>query len=445
VQFANLAEAGTSLREVNRHMAMVQEASRAGVGAARVQIEANLKSLDKALEPAISLCGQISDELGRAHAQASNVIVSLQYQDIVRQKVEHVGASIDGVLASIDPPVSDAAGGISVDNGSALHQWARVQSEQLRVARGEIEHAGGEIVGTLWSLSEICNRLLTMGKEVQRIGTDGLMDSRAAASFEFRFQELHRDVAVGMNSAVEEVRTDVLSKIGGIVDELSAEVVRLVEGLRVVAINGRIQSARIAGGGVLTQLAAMTTSQSQEARRISEGLLDGVRIVIGKVEELQAILDDFVTMSANEETALSEEAKAAGRYLEEMRMEVENGFGGLEQSLSRVRTRTAELVGTLKFPVYVASSFEMVEEALEAMVQATAAFGTTEVDPVEMGALLGDLRKSYTMEGERALHDELVTGTERMPPPIDAELPVSVGQDGARGPEEDLGDNVEFF
>jgi len=284
-----------------------------------------------------------------------------------------------------------------------------------------------------------------MGKEVQRIGTDGLMDSRAAASFQFRFQELHRDVAVGMNSAVEEVRTDVLRKIGGIVDELSAEVVRLVEGLRVVAINGRIQSARIAGGGVLAQLAALTTSQSQEARRISEGLLGGVRSVVGKVEHLQTNLDDFVGLSAKEEMVLSLEANTAGRYLEEMRLEVEQGFDGMERALSHVRARTSELVRTLKFPGYVESSFGAVEAALRDVVQLTAASAATQIPSGDVGALLGDLRNSYTMERERALHDELVTGLGQTQPPGDPAGPVADRRGGPERVEEDLGDNVELF
>jgi hypothetical protein len=99
-------------------------------------------------------------------------------------------------------------------------------------------------------------------------------------------------------------------------------------------------------------------------------------------------------------------------------------------------------VRTLKFPEYVASSFGVAEAALGDVVRLTAASSGTEVDPGDLGALLGDLRKSYTMERERVLHDELVTGPGQTQPQAGPVEPVAERQGGA---EEDLGDNVELF
>ena len=143
---------------------------------------------------------------------------------------------------------------------------------------------------------------------------------------------------------------------------------------------------------------------------------------------------------------MSTEAKVATQYLEQMRLDVEQGFDGIEKNLADVRRHTDQLLRDVKFPEAVATTFGVVESALSAMIEATQAFCAGSVDPGEAGGLLGELRSSYTMERERTLHDGVVGGlVPRESEPWATDGPADSEGPRATSDEEDLGENVELF
>jgi hypothetical protein len=93
----------------------------------------------------------------------------------------------------------------------------------------------------------------------------------------------------------------------------------------------------------------------------------------------------------------------------------------------------------------VARNFGTLEEALEAVLRATASYGARPVDWSDVGALLGDLRASYTMERERAVHDGVARGLAGEKSSVGGERPTANDRAMQSGGEEDLGANVELF
>lgn len=438
VQFGRLAATRLRVGRLEGKLGEIQSKSRARLREARGEIEADMERFTAALAPAAEHGERVVVAAERAAVQVSQVIVSLQFHDIVRQRLEHVAAAISGILRAVEP---QAGGDAAATDAATAHFSARIQLEQVRDARVELARAGDAIVTGIRGVLECGDALLVAGQELQRLVAEGLRRSQASTSFVQRIQELHESggaVTRDVSSLVA-----LAAEVGGIVEDLSVEVVRKTRALRLVALNAGVHSSRVAGGGTLEQLAAITQRNADDALRHTNALLGKARAILDGVQALRGIVESFVTLSASEDEVLEQEATTAARYLAEMRGQVMAGLRGVDADFERLRPNAQRVLRGLGFQSLIAARFDRTESALEAMVEATAS--ASELAGEDYEERLEGLRRQYTMDREREMHDAVLRpgrgGAQEAS--VGPAPPAGSTSDGAGDPT--LGDNVELF
>ncbi len=448
-QFGRLAATRLQIARLDARLGDVQTDSRRRVQQARRQLESDLDAFTNALSPATRFSEQVTNESARAGLHVSQVIVSLQYHDIVRQRVEHVVTAIDEILTTLAAAGSDGANladeAASVEVASAgarVHFSARIQLEQLRDARSEIDGAGETIVCGIREVLESGEAVLGAGMRLRQLVTDGLRRSQASSSFVNKIQDLHDSqgaVAHDVDALVK-----LASDVGTIVEDLSVDVVQKTQALRLVALNAGVQALHVSAGGALEQLAAITQRDADEALAHTKALLAGARSIHVAVEGLRGGLEEFLELTRDEDAALDGEALMARQLLVEMRSGVAASFEGLDGDFDRLRKAAHRTLDELTFREVITTRFTKMEAALEGVVAATAGLVDRESESYELS--LASLRASYTMERERAMHDAVARREHerRGATAVHGSSGTSLaGADAASAPA--LDENVELF
>lgn len=401
-QFGRLEASRGLIASLDARLADVQVQSRAGVAAARSSLEGDLGAFARALAPAAQYSERVTGESARAEATAARVIVSLQFHDIVRQRVEHVVSAIAQVLGALESTRAEgAAHRDQISAAATAHCAARIQLEQLRDARGEIERAGETIVAGIGEVLESGAAVLDSGRQLQVLVAEGLHRSQASASFVNKIEQL-RD-SQGTLTQNMDALVALAAEVGRIVDELSTDVVDKTESLRLVALNAGVQAHRVNGAAVLERLAAITRQDADDVLGHTRGLLGRTRDLQRQLEQIGEILGEFLALAQAEDAALVDEAATARRLLDALRVGTGAVFKGIDRDFARMRADAQRTLEAVTFRETIAARFAATESALVALVEALDGV----VDGTSAGYVerLASMRAQYTMEREREMHD----------------------------------------
>ena len=134
----------------------------AGAQAAISAVHHDLESLQAMLAPLAHATVEIAGDVEKSGPLVLEVLRALQFQDIVRQRLEHVG---DG-LADIGETAA-AVAGCEWREIAYFGHAARIQAGQLVAARGEISGAAEAVTGGLAALLGLGGEILTRLTELE--------------------------------------------------------------------------------------------------------------------------------------------------------------------------------------------------------------------------------------------------------------------------------------
>lgn len=359
----------------------------------------------------------LSDRIGA-------VVASLQFQDITRQRLEHVRDSL--ALLAEELERSEEEEGTEDRTPALAAMVARLQSSQLRDAEGEFF---GAAAGILDDIPALAGNVADLGRDVRGITVAG---GASNASF---LQELNQGlvaVVTGVHRGAEQ--NEEISRLLTASAQTAGEITAFIEDIdeigsdiELIAINAIVQSSRTgAEGRPLAVIAQAIQRQSVDARQIT----GRVSALLGEIGEAARELE---TLAEAFKATAQEEAGQVARDLEEL-------LGGFEAADGRYRDCLATLekesqgLGAelsqlapsmtlhLRLRDLAGTSCPVLER-----IQAEAEAQGGGADPDGNRELLDGLASQYTMESQRAIH--------RM---LEESVPV-VGDSGS------LGSNVELF
>jgi hypothetical protein len=328
-----------------------------------------------------------------------------------------------------------------------------LQAAQLRHAGIELVSAVETIIG---SLREVSNLVVEMAHETQTLV--GAADETGRSSL----AEVEAGIAsiLSAHSAYAAANGElsmVMRSVGEALGEMTAytgDIEGIGAKIKLIALNSIVKASHIgAGGATLSVLAEATHQLSVETRFATESVSGALQSIVsasrspeaqgtagrddsdsgmGRLRESLTSLPDTLRQVNEGMVALLTRMHEEGRGLSAEILEVVDGI----KVHRRINGVISKVVAELGDIVLLAAAQDPDSDA---------------ADPEER---LRVLEASYTMEGEREVHQSMMAArtAAEMPTP---ELPApSVGQavgsdpepDAANGAnQEDLGDNVEFF
>lgn len=365
---------------------------------ARAQVSVKLlrDELDKirqGLKPCVESSAAIAGLLEQVRGQTSELITSMQFQDIVRQRLEHVSHGFDDIAEHLTP-------GLGIDCGY-VHQAAKVQQTHLASSRQVIGEATGRLAETGRELLD------TTATLVRRLGTleqdsKGVFDGNNVHGL-FR-RETENLVAIADQSEVTNQRIQRLferieASVKVFFTDIRSHELEVVH----VSLNSQIAAARVSDAGALSKLAeeiarlaSHTASLTQQVGEQLNETLNGLRVIRAEADAVNQTI-------GVEKAELSVGVSQVGEKLARLNDGIQTQVGTVVRQCEIAHQSVERLLPRLQLGALVAPAFAPAEALCERLLGATAEFSQRQLG-AEGEARLARHRSRYTMKEEHATH-----------------------------------------
>ena len=427
----------------------------------KAQIDHSLHELQQELIDNQARESHISQLSKAINQEIQQVVIGLQYQDIINQKLEHTGASLAQIEAHLN----------SEHAGAFLKQSCRLEAEQLQAVRKDL--AGAEkaiksgIEKTLDHLVNADTRCLTLA-EYKQLTTSA--DGMVQVLFDV-FVTLRKQITTTVASSAGAFEK--LRPIGGLASDLTLVVRNLSQRIHLIGLNAQLQAAQVGNGAGLEVLSARTSEISRATNRISEDVAKKLdQLVLDLAEDVKA-LESLHSAALQQQTILANEGAAAEHELHALRDGALGSLTLINTLLDDIRSESQAIIETVNYVATADGTLADLEKKLRTIADTVGDTG----DPATSKAheFLQKFHNGYTMHSERKVFADVVSGPaspivlhEEPPVELFAAMPAdsTVGMDAVAGPppaavatesalplepakpagsSANLGDNVELF
>jgi methyl-accepting chemotaxis protein len=389
-------------------------------------------------------CAGVAQSITTASQDVSGniaeVVMSMQFHDITRQQIEHVGEALADISCRMemggDP--DEGAGGPDCITGEVM-AVSELQAAQLTHAASELSAAVGNILENLRGIAGMEEAISIEVKEMA-----GSADETGSSFFE-EMEENLTTVADELQRSAGENRSLVvaLEGVDAAIEEISLfvnSIETIGEEIELIAINAQIKAARTGEeGAALGVLAEAIQRLSLDARSQTGAITGMLKSITQASGDLCKDVDEE---TASLETEVREIAIELGELLGMLR-KVNGRFIWLLESIDRsVESLNAD-IGSATAGITVHQRTEMV---LGKVIDELAGFVSLMRPMVHsapdsgLSANLADLSGRYTMHSERKIHEKVAEAKKGRDLGLVTALPPPTVE--AAG---DFGENVELF
>ncbi|HTJ57334.1 MAG TPA: hypothetical protein VL418_07210 [Devosiaceae bacterium] len=363
-------------------------------------------------------------------ARVASAVMALQVGDSTRQRVEHDEEALGDLIAWMS---GEAAGGVSIPK-PGRHGLSVVVLEigeaQLKGTLEAFARDTDEAEQALRKLAGDAEIAVDESRRLYGSGGDGKQSSLASLG-----NELRRAAPLLRDCAAQRGRLDQMAKL---VDETvevllgHVQAVQEIEAnMRLVGLNAAVKCAQLGPRGASLSVIA------QQLRELTGHLVPAAKTAVARLEEAMAAARTFSAASSGrlgqEVARLEEEAMAGIQLIEAVDGRLGEALLALDRDGPKATALLAEAAAGLGGHAEIAEALaDSQMRFAELATEAQADTGVT--DEASLAAALKHLRKAYSMEEERRIHDRIAG---RILP--NAAPPVETA------PAEDSGDDVLFF
>ncbi len=455
---------------------------------AGIVLDKTMASLESLLERhglSAAAAGQISTRYEAVSQRIGEIVTSMQFHDITRQRIEHAQQALAGLCAHEQPAGNGGQQGDSREaraegesetgkGRGSLFGWNRIrmrpkapgehlrlvgdvselQIAQLHYAREELVSAVNNILDNLSALADL---VAEMARETSKMA--GAADE-TGHSFLTGIEAGFSSVTSALETYGEADRelSLAMGSVGGMLGEMLAHngnIEAIGEKIKLIALNATVKTCHIGDeGATLGVLAGAIHQLSVETRQRTEDASEALRCITSASESLCAAVNADGTDKGGELAFVSEALRAQLQTLQDVNQ-------GVVSLLTRINLDGHSLSEDIRKTideVHVHQRVDQVISNVAAGLEEIAAFSRSK-GPAEgrtdRAERMGALEATYTMQGEREVHHslfELKTNTAEKPHG-DAVNPLTAagmenektGSESDKADEEELGDNVELF
>ncbi len=470
---------------IRQHLQRIADFEKKEQGQARLILDNTAKYLDaitKRHDLSATMLGDISSRWVNVSKSIGEVVMSLQFHDITRQRIEHICEALGEVKAKMkDPAPENATGATHLAkrfffkkdgyNNRALADIAAIPCE-LQLA--QLKHAEEDL---LTAMDRINVNLRGVASDMGRMTADTLQAAGGEDSEGQSFlAELENGLAllikaISAYSGIHQEWTASLKQVTETVGDMSSfikEIVRIGVNMRIIALNACIHAARIGDEGLALGVLAesihqLSTDTSQNINTMS----DNLSAIIEETESLsgqeasELSLKDGASRMEDRITAIMEPLRKMNEEQTALLNEIEDNSSTLSRDMDETLARMARHDRFRKGIDSVVLRMEALLEEMHAVLPENHAGSNTQE--------LTSIQDRYTMEQERQVHESILGPRVSVATALPAVAVVSAGTAAAgltagmgenqsdqiideaqaaplsESDSEDLGDNIELF
>lgn len=353
------------------------------------------------------------------------VVVALQCQDIVRQKLQHVVSACSEISGNPSAKGPGPALTRQVQREFA-REAARIQVRQVDAILADLADAEERARHGLERLVELAHKLDAESMNLSEFKSVTSAENGMVQVLLTAIDEVRSMLSTIVTVQEETHRT--LQPLTGMASNVTGVMRHLSGHIKLIALNAQIQAAQVGQGTGLEVLSENTTRISDEIYRLNEKAS----------EDLERLITGLVG-AVGESAALHAEAVQAHRTLVEEGKELEHRLHDYRDATLSCFMAVGQLNATFTDDaVRMIANLGFVEPAHRVLDPLRVVLGRLSdlpseevVDPEESAALKARLRtleRNYTMESERNAHSD-----------------VAIPEDGVAPPEVVAAGAIEFF
>ena len=374
--------------------------------------------------------------------RVGEVVMSMQFHDISRQKMEHVAEAMEDICRKIEEKAE-------FDNTCGKHLGAytsrvsTVQMSQLDLIAHEIEDTEKKMIA---ALKEISRRTSDQSKEISRTSGAGETESDDSIIVQFTSEI---SAVISFLSENAEINRHILEEVKAVsktVKEISSftrDVENIAEAIKILALNAQIEAKHIGKSGLaLDVLAREIRDISAESNLIVGEISTCIEAILETADGLQARIESVFTESIKDAENLKQRAAEAKNGLNGLNRELMEYIAELNKKSKKLALDISTLTSKIRFSRKVVERIGHIKDTMQELVETAGPY------QIETEAVLDGLNDRYTMESERIAHENAfhsipMEAGDRTNPQAESLL---CGDDSVDGFHQDTeADGVELF
>ena len=467
-----LLESSDSLSQlIGQTLAKVLDLETAQQTQAGIVFDKTMSSLESLLERhglSATGAGQISTRYEAVSQRIGEIVSSMQFHDITRQRIEHVQQA----LVSLDPHEQSAGNGERRKDGGFLFgcRWMRPEGtvEHLRLVRdvsdlqiAQLHYAREELVSAVNNILDNLSGLADLVSEMAR------ETYKMAGSADETGQSFLNGVEAGFSSVTSALQAYgeanrelslATGSVGSMLGQMSAHtgnIEAIGEKIKLIALNAIVKVCHIGEeGATLGVLAEAVHQLSVETRQRTEKASEALRSITSASESLCAAVNADGKDSRCEMESVDEALKTQLQTLQNVNQ-------GIVSLLTQMNQDGCSLSGDIRKTIDEVNVHRRVDQVIAKVVSgldeivAYVRSKGSDGDEADRAERMEALEATYTMQGEREVHNslfELKTNPAEKPNGDAVNPPMAGGMENEKSgseldkaDQEDLGDNFDSF
>lgn len=390
-----------------------------------------LSTINERCHDAIGIITQVSSGISTKLGQ---VVMSLQFHDIVRQQIEHIVAAFNSVMTM---SCDQQTGVPDLDINEEFSAVTELQAAQLQHSADELEAALNRIAS---SLGGIVMDITELVGDIRKIaGVAGEADSS-------RFSRMASDLAV-VNESLQECSEGNRQLLTAIEDvevtvQTVAEHIEVIEKvgseIELIALNSQIKAARTGiEGAALAVLAEAIQRLSLETLSQTTTVTTTLKEITNEIQGMNKLADSGSMALDREVTNIMHELGRLLMMLQELNGRIVSTVSTMERGIEGLAEDIGNAMGSLSDQQNMATTLHEGVSMLTIII-AEARSERPELAAEQVASRLKELSSNYTMHSERAVHQKLYGQPAPQEQQAELQTPPSTPDDG-------LGDNFELF
>lgn len=376
-----------------------------GLGA---RINARLDKVTERRREAAAQSARTGETSARIAGGVAEAVSALQVGDNTRQRVEHVESALSMLAGLSDAPEGLAPSAL---RPQLLATAYRLQEAQLASTVRAFTHETAGAERALRGLAADVNGMVAQSRRMVGEKARGEEAPLAALNGELRF-------VVGMlrnceaeRKKLDAVGAEVCAAVGSLRDHV-ASLQGIEANMRLLSLNATVKCAQLGARGRALNVIA------QQLRELTAETEVSAETAIGSLARAADVARAFADAAAGEGATqvarLEEEASRAMALLEGVDRRLNAAVSVLAEAAPRVTGMLEDAAATFADQSRIADALNEARAHIASLCRpgadaAAAPQAPGEAEREEAAALFAGLRKLYTMESERVLHDGIVT------------------------------------
>lgn len=393
----------TVVGETNTERAALHRLDQALSTEARQKIRVIQKDLDNlkaTLEPCSANARMVLERFSQSGQESLKIITSLQYQDIVRQRLEHVAEGFADIQKHRGSPNQQP-------DWAFLRQAALVQEAQLQSARADITQASATVLGGLQSLVRSDQETIAVVLVMEQTASEALGHSQVAESFSAEINEL-TSIVIRSEEANRRI-AQLVDRIRHVIEVFAQEIAGHEFDVKIVALNAQLAAARLPSATVLNKLGEETSVLSDVNAEQTHDLVRMLRAGLTQLQRVKSETEDFLRVLTAEKGKLERGIESVKEKLTHLVTRVRRETAVVRERFEPLCHETEKLVRGLNFPEIIETSFSPAIQLCADIAARAEQAGAAASISAQGAESLREHERRYTMHHETATHAAALT------------------------------------